>query len=346
MRYMPTKTRKRTSRTTTTKPKRATTSKGKPTTMKAAAIDRFGPPEVLTLHSLPVPKVGPKDVLIALHSAGVGIWDADARKGAFSEGRDNFPLVLGADGAGTVAGVGKDVRRFKKGDAVWAYSFGGAKGGFYAEYVVVNVKNVASAPRELSPLEAGAGAVTGLTALQGVDDKLKLRATDTILVFGATGAVGTLAAQFARRTGAHVVATASSGRGAKMLHDLGIADVLDPRAADAADRLRSFAPDGLTAVLAFAGGEDLEKCINQLGAGGRVAYPNGVKPEPRKRAKIKTIPYDAEVGRDEFERLDRAVIEAKLRVIIEKTFKLEDAAQAHILLEQGHIVGRIVLEIR
>src|SRR4051794_9816314 len=72
-------------------------------TMKAAAIDRFGPPSVLKLHELPVPEPGPNEVLIALHGAGIGVWDADIRKGWWPSGRPKFPLVLGTDGAGVVA---------------------------------------------------------------------------------------------------------------------------------------------------------------------------------------------------------------------------------------------------
>jgi NADPH:quinone reductase len=343
---MPAKTRKKTTRKSASKRKRATTPKSPRPTMKVAAIDRFGPPEVLTIHAMPIPKAGARDVLIGLHSAGVGIWDSEIRKGEYTIGRKKFPLVLGADGAGIVAGVGKDVRRFKEGDQVWAYHFSNTKSGFYAEYVAVNAKNVATVPEGLSLLEAGAAAVTGLTALQGVDDHLELRAHDTVLIFGATGAVGTLAVQFARRIGARIIATASTGRGAKTLRDLGIEDVLDPRASGAAEQLRLFAPNGLTAVLAFAGGDDLERCINQVVPGGRVVYPNGVEPEPKKRPKIKVSAYDAEVGPDEFERLSRAVAESNLKVVIEQRFKLEDATQAHVRLEQGHVVGRIVLEIR
>jgi len=315
-------------------------------TMKAAAIDRTGPPEVLTIHTIPIPKVGPKDVLISLLAAGVGIWDAQIRKGDYSVGSKRFPRVLGADGAGIVAAVGKDVRRFKEGDRVWAYEWGGSKTGFYAEYAAPNEKNVALAPDALTLIEAGAAAVTGLTALQGVDDTLKLDKSDTILVFGATGAVGSLAVQFAKRTGAHVVATASPGRAETTLHEIGIEQVFDSRAADAPDRLRSFAPGGLNAILAFAGGDDLEKCIDQLVADGRVAYPNGIEPEPRKRPKVRMIPYDGVGGRAPFERLNRAVAESGLKVVVEKVYKLDQAAEAHARIEQGHVVGRIVLQIR
>jgi NADPH:quinone reductase-like Zn-dependent oxidoreductase len=315
-------------------------------TMKAAAIDKTGPPEVLTIHTLPIPKMGPKDVLISLLAAGVGIWDAQIRKGDYSVGSKRFPRVLGSDGAGIVADVGKDVRRFKEGDRVWAYDWESTKTGFYAEYVAPNEKNVAPAPDELTLIEAGAAAVTGMTALQGVDDHVKLDKSETILVFGATGAVGSLAVQFAKRTGAHVVATASPGRADTTLHEIGIEQVFDPRAANASERLRSFAPGGLNAILAFAGGEDLERCIDQVVPGGRVSYPNGIEPEPRKRPNVRMIPYDAVGGRVSFERLNRAVTEARLKVVIEKVYKLEDAAEAHARIEQGHVVGRIVLQIR
>jgi NADPH2:quinone reductase len=315
-----------------------------PATMKAAAIDKFGPPEVLTLHTLPVPKISPKEVLIALRGAGLGVWDTESRKGNYKDGKEKFPLVLGSDGAGIVVQVGKDVRRFKPGDEVWAYEFGNKKGGFYAEYVAVKADSVRSTPKELTLIEASAAPATGLTALQGVDDHLKLRKTETILVFGATGAVGTLAVQFAKRTGAHVVATASTPDGERVLRELGINDVFDSRAADASERLRSFAPNGLNAVLALAGGDTLERCIDQLARGGRVAYPNGAA-EPRKRAKVRIIAYDGEGGPAEFERLNRAVTESRLRVVIADKFRLEDAAKAHARVEQGHVVGRVVLQI-
>jgi len=325
---------------------KAAAKKASAPTMKAAAIDKYGPPEVLTIHSVPVPKVGPQDVLISLLAAGVGVWDAQIRKGEYSVGSKRFPRVLGSDGAGVVVEVGKDVDRFKEGDRVWAYEWGSSNSGFYAEYVAPNAKNVADAPDQLTLIEAGAAAVTGLTALQGVDDHLKVEKSDTVLVFGATGAVGSLAVQFAKRTGAHVVATASPGRAEKTLHEIGIEEVFDSRSADAAERLRSLAPGGLTAILAFAGGDDLELCIDQLVADGRVAYPNGIEPEPRKRPKVRMIPYDAVGGRAPLERLNRAVAESRLKVVIEKVYNLEQAADAHARIEQGHVVGRIVLEIR
>src|SRR3954451_6685135 len=102
-----------------------------PKTMQAAAIDRFGGPEVLVTHTLPVPVPEPHEVLIALHTAGVGSWDADMRAGWSPDGRPRFPLVLGTDGSGTVVEVGSSVSGFKPGDRVYSYSFDNPKGGFY-----------------------------------------------------------------------------------------------------------------------------------------------------------------------------------------------------------------------
>jgi NADPH:quinone reductase len=100
--------------------------------MRAAAIDRVGKPDVLKLYILPVPQLDPSEVLIAIHTAGVGSWDADMRGGWWPGGkRPKFPLVLGTDGSGTIAAVGSRVRRFAVG--VYPYSFANVKNGFYAE---------------------------------------------------------------------------------------------------------------------------------------------------------------------------------------------------------------------
>jgi NADPH2:quinone reductase len=181
-----------------------------PASMKAAAIARFGPPSVLTLHTLPVPQPGPREILIAVHTAGVGSWDDSIRDGSWKPpGRSRFPLVPGTDGAGIVAAKGSRVTRFRIGDRAYAYAAANAKGGFYAEYVAIDERKAGQPPDRLDLVQAGGGAATGLTALQGIDRVLKVRKGETVLVFGASGAVGTLAVQFARRRGCRVLATAS-----------------------------------------------------------------------------------------------------------------------------------------
>jgi NADPH:quinone reductase-like Zn-dependent oxidoreductase len=315
-------------------------------TMKAAAIDRFGPPSVLKLHTLPVPEPGPNEVLIALQAAGVGVWDADIRGGWWPSGRPRFPLVLGTDGAGVVAAKGARVRRFDVGERVWAYEFINPKGGFYAEYVAVNAEHVGHVPRRLDLLHAGAAVVTGLTALQGVHDVLRLRRGQTVLIFGATGAVGTLAVQFAKCRGARVIATATGRKSTRLVLSLGAEAAFDARADNAVERLRELAPDGLDAVLAFAGGPTLDRCLDLVKLTGRVAYPNGVEPEPKRgRRRFSVQGYDGEVSQQRLARLERTADETRLQVRIAAVYPLAQAARAHARLERGQVIGRIVLRI-
>ncbi len=324
--------------------------KGKPiaeiTSMRAAAIDSFGPPEVLTLHTLPVQKPGPNEVLIALHAAGVGFWDSKIRDGSWAAKTAKFPLVPGSDGAGFIAGVGAQVRGLKVGDRVWVASYENPKGGFYAEYVTVDAGKAALAPEGLSLPEAAAAAVTGLTALQGIDDVLRVRKGETVLIFGASGAVGSLAVQFAKHRGARVIATASGSDADAFVRGLGADEVFDARSGDAASQLRALAPDGLDAALALAGSGTLDECLDLVRPKGRIAYPNGVRPEPKKRQWVTVSAYNGEAGPDEFERLKRAIDEAGLKVPIAAIFPLEKAAKAHERLEKGHVLGRIVLQVR
>ncbi len=126
-----------------------------PAMMEAAAIDRFGPASLLTVHRLAVPKPGANQVLIEVHAAGVGIWDAQTREGTWAEGHERFPLVLGTDGAGVVVARGERVRRLSIGESVWAYQYANPKGGFYAEYVAVDADNAALKPSSTVALAAG-----------------------------------------------------------------------------------------------------------------------------------------------------------------------------------------------
>jgi NADPH:quinone reductase-like Zn-dependent oxidoreductase len=314
--------------------------------MKAAALTRFGSPDVISVRSVPVPEPDPDEAVIAIDTAGVGVWDAAIRKGDWRPpGRRRFPLVPGVDGAGLVVALGSRVRRFRRGDRVYAYEFGNPKGGFYAEYAAVHARRMARVPARLSLEKAAAAAATGLTALQGID-RLRLRRGDVVLIFGATGAVGTLAVQFAKGRGARVIATATGPRGASLARRLGADGILDARSPTAVARLRALAPEGVDAVLALAGGDGLERCLELLRTGGRVAHPNGVEPVPRRRRGLRLIAYDAEAGPAEFAKLARAVSRAKLRVPIAARYRLASAAQAHRRLEKGRVLGRIVLRVR
>src|SRR5213082_2812649 len=317
-----------------------------PQTMKAAAIDRTGGPEVITLHTLPVPKPAADEVVIAIDTAGVASWDVYLRTHPQAIKHSAFPLVLGTDGAGTVAAVGEKVKRFKVGDQVYSYSWDNPHGGFYAEYVAVPAERVGHVPQGLTLQQAGAVATTGLTAIQGIDDALRLKAGDTLIIHGASGGVGSLALQFARLRGVKVLATATGEDGLAFVKQLGADAVVDGRHGDIAAAAHAFAPAGVDAVLALAGGETLERCIDALRPGGQVAFPYGVKPEPKARPGVPISRYNAIPGVKEFERLNRAIEAVKLAVPIAAEFHLAQAAKAQERVEAGHILGKIVLRIR
>jgi NADPH:quinone reductase-like Zn-dependent oxidoreductase len=112
------------------------------------------------------------------------------------------------------------------------------------------------------------------------------------------------------------------------------------------DQLRALAPGGLDAALALAGGKALEQMLDQMRPGGRIAFPNGVEPAPRKRSKIRIKSYDAIASPKHFARLNRAVEEARLQVPIAAVYPLAQASKAHERIERGHVLGRIVLRIR
>jgi NADPH2:quinone reductase len=312
--------------------------------MRAAALDRFGGPEVLTIHQLPVPVPGRGEILIAVHTAGVGRWDADIREGWNPGTRRPFPLVLGYDGSGTVVAKGGAVRRFRAGDRVYAYNWDNPKGGFYAEYVAVPASKAARKPRRLDLREAGAIPITGLTALQGVE-RLRLRKGEAVAIHGASGGVGTIAVQFSRLAGARVFATASGKDGVELARRLGAEEAVDGKGGDVMAAAHRFAPDGFDAMLAFAGGDALRKLAAAIRRGGRLAYPNGVEPAPRKRKGIQVIGYDGISGPREFARLERAVEAAKLEVVIAAAYPLAQARKAHERLTKGHVLGKIVLKV-
>jgi NADPH2:quinone reductase len=318
-----------------------------PTTMHAMAIDRSGGPEVFTMHTLPVPVPSASEVLIAVHTAEVGGWDAEIRGGWSPDGKKpRFPLVLGGGGSGTIAAVGSRVRRFQMGEPVYSYSWSNPKGGFYAEYVVVPAEDAAAVPRALDLTHAGAVPIAGITALQGIDDALHVKKDERLIIYGASGGLGVFAIQFAKLRGARVLATASGSDGIALVRKLGADAAVDGRDGDIARAAQEFAPEGVDAILALAGGGTLERCIDALRKGGRLAYPNGIEPEPKRRRGIKTKPYDGTPGREEFERLGRAIEAARLQVPIAAEFPLADARLAHERLAQGHILGKIVLRVR
>jgi NADPH:quinone reductase-like Zn-dependent oxidoreductase len=312
-----------------------------PAQMKAAALDRYGGPEVLHTETLPVPRPGPTQLLVRLDSAGIGEWDPYVRSGELQLGPRRFPQVIGNDGAGEVVAVGDDVRRFRVGDRVYAYSM---EGGFYAEYVALDEDAVAPIPQGLSTEEAGPLGADGITALRGLDDRLRLAAGQALLIYGASGGIGHLAVQLAKRMGARVLAAASGSDGVELARRLGADAAVDGKRDDVARAARDLAPDGLDAALVLVHGESLEPALLTIRKGGRIAHPNGVEPAPKGPPGVAVIAYDGEPGREAFERLNRLIAAGPFHVELGRVYRLEEAARAHAEIGRHHL-GKLALRI-
>jgi NADPH2:quinone reductase len=312
-----------------------------PERMKAAAIDRFGGPEVIHMASLPVPQPGPREVLIRLDVAGIGVWDPYVREGGLETKKTGFPRVIGNDGAGVVVAVGDQVTRFHVGARVYAFSM---DGGFYAEYVAVEEDNVAAIPPGVKPDEAGALGADGVTALRGLDDELHLGTGETLLVFGASGGIGHIAVQLAKRMGARVLAIASGSDGVELVRRLGADEAADGRRDDLAQAARAFAPEGFDAALVLTSGRGLTDVLAAVKEGGRVAYPNGVEPEPEVPEGVEVHAYDGTPDRDAFDRLNALIGTAPFHVELGRTYRLDEASVAHREIEKHHL-GKLALRV-
>ena len=316
-------------------------------TMKAAAIDRFGGPEEFSVHTLSVPQVGPDEVLVRVDTAGVGEWDPWVREGEFAQmtgKKPDFPYVMGADGAGTVTTVGKNVKKFREGDKVYGYNALSSRSGFYAEYAAVAADDLAPLPNGLSLEAAGAMPADAVTALCGLE-LLGIKSGDNVLIFGASGGIGHIAVQLAKRMGARVLAVASGADGVTLVRQLGADAVIDGHREDIAKAAREFAPSGIDAALFTAGGTEADTSIATLRKGGRIAYPRGVEPEPKGRDDIKSSAYDGRVTAGLYERLNRLIEAAPFTVTVASTYPLEQAGAAHRALDQHHL-GKLALKIR
>jgi len=163
-----------------------------------------------------------------------------------------------------------------------------------------------------------------------------------VLILGASGGIGHLAVQLAKRMGVLVLAVASGDDGVAFVRGLGADKVVDGKKGDIAAAARQFAPQGLDAVLLTAGGEAAEKALSTLRQGGRAAYPNGVQPIPEERAGIKIQSYNGEYAPPPFEKLNHLIEAGPFEVHVARTFNLDQAADAQRELED-HYIGKLAL---
>jgi len=325
----------------------AQTSQAKAQTMRAVALDKFGGPEALKIQNIPVPEIEAQEVLIRVEAAGVGAWDPYEREGRFVEitgVEPTFPYVLGTDGAGKIAAVGKDVNRFKEGDRVYAAALANPKGGFYAQYAAVNADNASLIPGDLSIEQAAVLLSDGATALTGLEKVLKLKSGESLMIFGASGGIGHLAIQLAKRLGAKVFAIASGDDGVQLATKLGADKAVDGRGDDVLEAAKEFAPNGIDAALVTAGGADTDRALSAIRQGGRIAYPHGVMPEPTAHDGVEIEAFDGEISPALIARLNELIDSGPFEVQVDRTFPLEEAIKAHEALDEHHL-GKIALRI-
>ena len=305
--------------------------------MKASFFMQNGGPEVLQYGDLPDPVAGPGQVLVDIHAASVNAADWKQRSGLHGPST-KFPGMLGRDFSGVVSALGAGVTDLALGEEVFGV-VEQIRNECYAEKVAIDASIVARKPANLSHVEAAAVALTGLTALVAIEDTLRLKSGETILVQGGAGGVASFALQLARHIGARVITTASS-----VNHDyvrsLGAHEVIDYNTQDFTKAI-----SGVDAVLDTVGGEVAKRSFAVLRPGGRAAFVGGAAPTPTRDDVTALKP---KVGRDRahLQRIVDLVTSGAVRLPEIKVYSLAEAPAAHRVSEGRHFRGKLVLKMR
>jgi len=305
--------------------------------MSAIAVDRFGGPEVLTMHTLPVPLPGASEVLIAVHTAEVGGWDADMRGGWSMSGKKPRFLWCWRRRVGHGCGCRIASEAIQIGDPVYSYAWDNPKGGFYAEYVASPAETARRCRRHSIWRRPVAIPIAALTAIQGIDDALHLKKGERLIILGASGGLGCSRSSLRSCAARGCCNRVRCGR-RRLARKLGADAAIDGRTATSPVR-RGRSPRRGRCDCCVHSGKALTKCLDTLRRGGRLAYPNGIEPVPKKRRGIRRIRTTASpVERNGASRArdnggatpgsDRG------------EFVLAEAARAHERLAQGHILGK------
>jgi NADPH:quinone reductase-like Zn-dependent oxidoreductase len=312
-------------------------------TMRAIVQHSFGGPEVLELGEAPRPEPLPTEVRVRVETAGVNPVDWKTRAGKGAAAQWGLPLTVGWDVAGVVDAIGPGVTRFAVGDPVFGMPWFPRVAGAYAEFVTAPSRQFARRPAALGVVEAGGLSLAGLTAWQCLVDIADVQPGQRVLVHAAAGGVGHLAVQIAKARGAHVIATASAAKHG-LLAELGVDEAVDYRSQKfeevvepvdvvydliggnvAVASLDVLRPDGIMITLPSAAAAPAVEAAGDRGltAVGMLVEPDG----------------------DGLEELAGLVEAGALRVLVDATFPLARAADAHRLGEQGRTTGKIVLEV-
>ena len=309
--------------------------------MKAVGLTEFGGPEVLGVLDLPVPEPGPGEIRIRVHAAAVNPVDALVRRGVAFVADAEPPYVPGMDAAGVIERRGPGVETdLVVGERVMAVVVVSGTHGAYAEHLVVPAESVVRVPAGTTEVEAATLPMNGLTARMALD-LLELPAGATIAVTGAAGAVGGYAVQLAKVDGFRVIADAAP-KDEQLVRDLG-ADVVLPRGTDFPELVLKEVPDGVDGLVDTAGVAEL--AVHAVRDGGRVATSVGGVRVPEERGitgRHTFVPQYAR-ARAELDRLRQLAEEGRLTPRVAQSLPVEQAAEAHRLMEAGGLRGRVVL---
>ena len=332
--------------------------------MRAVVMNAAGGPDVLTPADMPAPVLtGPYSVLVKLHAAGVNPIDTKVRKLNMYY-PDEFPSILGCDGAGVVERIGSSVTRVQPGEEVYFFNNGlGGPGGAYAEYSVVQEDYLALKPKNLSMLEAAALPVPMLTAWEALVNRGRLGEGESTLIHAGAGGVGHIAIQLARYLNARVATTISSPEKARFVHGLGAERAIDYTREDFVEAAINWTDgDGVRLVMDTVGGETFCKSFAATRLYGRIATLLSTTCEiadiNTARLRNLSIGYVQVAAPLYFGLRSARVVQTRilkrcaplfeqgaLKVHISQVLPLEQAADAHRLTEAGHTTGKIVLQI-
>lgn len=315
--------------------------------MKAIAINGFGGIDKLTTIEVSKPQVEPKEVLIEVVYTSVNPVDWKIREGYLKERLPHqFPLIPGWDASGKIAAVGKDVHNFKVGDEVYAYCRKPiVQWGTYAEFVTFDAENVALKPKNINFGQAAALPLVALTAWQALFDSVHLKKGETILIHAGAGGVGSMAIQFAKNMGAHVITTASPANHA-YVKKLGAETAVDYKNGFA-DQVKKLAPQGVDVVLDCVGGETLRESLTLLKPKGRlVSIVENLDPAEAAKHNIVSSYVFVRPNGKQLTEIAQLINERKVVVPHIEEMKLQDAAKAQEKNRTGHQQGKIVLKVK
>ena len=307
--------------------------------MKASFFRKYGGPEVLEYGDLPDPAPAAGEVVVDIHAASVNAADWKMRAGQYGAAIQ-FPHVPGRDFSGVVSALGAGANDFKVGEAVFGVCEVPREGS-YAEKIAIRQAIVARKPERLTHLQTAAIGLVGLTALISIEETLRLKKGETILIQGGAGGVAGFAIALARHIGARVITTASAAN-----HDyvrrLGADQAIDYRTQDFTRLVK-----GCDAVFDTVGGDVTEKSFAVLRAGGRLASvaAGGAAPVSP-RSDVTSLRPKVERARPHLERVGELVAKGivPLPEIVE--YPLAKAVEAHRVSEARHLRGKLVFRVR